>query len=296
MSLHDKTLLISLTLSGIPSARADKEITRDVLFSKNAEADAGRWVSRLWPKEALEPIRQIDGQIRAYHYSKTLPWMDKGERIIAARTFTDYMEKMRDFRYKRETLVQGFIDSYDTWLDRAKDMRGDTFKPDEYPGAQEARRRFRYELSSTPVPHRDDFRVSLSTEDMEEVRASLEARIHTAEETATRDLYRRIAAPVSALVERLANHDSRLTESTLNALKELCSTLPDINILDDPGINTLRDAITAQLTTLNPETLTNSRSDRSRALQKASSILATMSPWLDEPAADEDEDEPELAA
>jgi hypothetical protein len=293
MSLHEKSLLITLTLSGIPSARADKQITKDVLFQQNADADAGRWVSRLWPREAMEPIRGLDSQIRTFHYNKTLPWMDKGERIIAARTFTAYMDHMRELRYKRETLVQGFLDHYDDWIDKARDMRGDLFKADEYPHVTDARRRFKFELASMPVPHTADFRVTLAAEDMEEIRAGLEARVHQAEETATRDLYRRMAAPVAALVDRLANPDGRFTEATLNALKELCATLPDINVLDDPAVETLRQTIEAQLCHLNPETITNSRSDRSRALDKANSILATMAPWMN-PL--EDEIEEDLAA
>lgn len=292
MSLHEKTLLISLTLTGIPSSRCDKRITRDVLFQQNAQADAGRWVSRLWTKEAMEPIRALDGQIRTFHYERTLPWMDKGERIIASRTFTTYMDRMREFRFKRETLVQGFIDCYDDWIEQAKEMRGDSFKRDEYPHPLEARRRFRFELASAPVPHASDFRVTLAEEDMEEIRSGLEARVQHAETTATRDLYRRMAAPVGALVERLANPDGRFTEATLNSLRELCASLPDINVLDDPAVETLRQAIEAQLCSLHPETVTESPSDRSRALQRANGILATMAPWL---TGVEDEEEQEAA-
>jgi len=288
MSIHDKTLLISLALSGIPSSRQDKDITRDVLFQQNADADAGRWMSRLWPKDALEPIRSIDSQIRSFHYTKTLPWMDKGERIIASRIFTSYMESIRDLRFKRETLVQGFIDNYDHWLDKARDMRGALYKADEYPHRFEAARRFRFEISATPVPHKEDFRVSLASEEMAEVQASLDARVQQAEITATRDLYRRIAAPVAALVDRLATPDARLTDATLNALRELTRSLPDINILDDPSVEALRQSIQTQLCSLNPETLTGSRSDRSRALEKANSILATMAPWMEDTANLED--------
>lgn len=281
MSLHDKTLLITLTLTGISSSRQDKEITRDVLSLHNAREDAGRWMSRLWPKEALEPIRSIDSQIRSFHYAKTLPWMDKGERIIASRTFTPYMEEMRELRFKRETLAQGFIDAYDYWLDQAREMRASAFRPEEYPTAGEARQRFKFELNAVPVPHRDDFRVTLASEDLAEVQASLDSRVEAAQLNATTDLYRRIAAPVAALVERLANPDARLTDATLNALRELTATLPDINVLDDPEVEMLRQTIKAQLCSLHPETLTASPSDRNRALSKANSILATMAPWLD---------------
>lgn len=281
MSLHEKSLLISLTLAGLPSSRADKEITAAVLFDKNAQADAGRWISRLWPRAAMEPIRGLDSQIRSYHYQKTLPWMDKGERIIASRTFTAYTEQMRDYRYKRETLVQGFIDCYDDWLDQAREMRGDSFKLSEYPTRHSCRDRFRFELATAPIPHRDDFRVTLASEDLHEIQAALDARVADAELTARRDLYRRMAEPVAKLVERLAEPDARFTAATLNVLRELCATLPDVNVLDDPEVEFLRQTIESQLCHLDPESISESRSDRSRALSKANSILAKMAPWMD---------------
>jgi hypothetical protein len=295
MSLQEKSLLISLTLAGIPSSRADKEITAAVLSDHNARADAGRWLSRLWPREAMEPIRGLDGQIRAYHYTKTLPWMDKGERIIASRTFTPYMETMRDFRYKRETLVQGFIDRFGEWMDLAREMRGDAFKLQEYPSRESARDRFRFEIASAPVPHSDDFRVSLASEDMDEVRADLTARIASAQENATRDIYRRMAMPVAALVERLADPESRFTAASLNVLRDLVATLPDINFTDDPEVEHLRSLISAQLCGLDPDSIGESRSDRSRALSKANAILDKMAPWMN-PVEDESEEEPADAA
>jgi hypothetical protein len=289
MSLHDKSLLITLQLAGIASARADKQITRDVLFQKNAQSDAGRWVSRLWTRAAMEPIRGLDSQIRSLHYAKTLPWMDKGERIIATRIFTDYMAQMRELRFKRETLVQGFIDNYDDWLDQAREMRGDSFKYEEYPTRCAARDKFKFELTSAPVPHRDDFRITLASEDMTEIQDALDQRVQDAELTARRDLYRRMADPVSKLVERLAQPDARFTAATLNVLRELCATLPDVNVLDDPEVEMLRATIEAQLCHLDPESITESRSDRSRALSKANDILAKMAPWMD--ALEDDEEE-----
>lgn len=293
MSLHDKTMLISLTLAGIPSARADKQITADVLFQKNAQADAGRWVSRLWPKEAMEPIRAIDARIRALHYQKTLPWMDKGERILASRTFTAYMDEMRGLRMERETLVQGFLDHYEVWIDKARDMRGDAFNSAEYPNYWQAKKKFRFEIAAAPVPHSADFRVTLAAEEMDEIQASLDARVRNAELTARTDLYRRMAEPVARLVERLAEPDARFTASSLNALREIIAQLPEVNVLDDPEIEMLRQTIETQLCHLNPEQITESRSDRSRALTKANDILAKMAPWMD---AIEDEDEEQAAA
>ncbi|MES2923146.1 MAG: hypothetical protein V4819_16440 [Verrucomicrobiota bacterium] len=289
MSLHDKSLLVSLTLAGIASTRADKEITADVLSAQNAGADAGRWLSRRWPREAMDPIRALDSQIRAHHYLKTLPWGEKGERIIASRTFTDYIADMRNFRYKRETLVQGFLDHYDDWIDQARLMRGHLFKVSEYPTVHQARNRFRFELGAQPIPHRDDFRVSLAALDMEAIQISLDQKIRDAELIARRDLYRRMAEPVCKLLERLSDPDARFTDATLNALREIVATLPDVNVLDDPEVELLRQSIEEQLCRLDPESITTSRSDRSRAAAKANTILAKMAPWLDEVNLDEEE-------
>ncbi len=295
MSIHDKSLLVSLNLTTIRSSRADKEITADVLRDHRASEDAGRWVSRLWPKEAMEGIRSLDGQIRALHYAKTLPWMDKGERIIASRTFTAYTDQMRGFRHQRETLVQGFLDHYFDWIDRARVMRGTSFREEEYPSFASARKRFRFDLAAAPVPHADDFRVTLASEDMDEVRASIQARVDEAEANAIRDLYRRLADPVARLVERLADPEGRFTDATLNALREIVATIPDINVMDDPEVEKLRQLIGSQLCTLNAEGVTNSRSDRSRALTRANNILASMAPWM-EAIPEEEEETVEAAA
>ena len=289
MSIHDKSLLVSLTLAGIPSSRADKEITADVLFRENAASDAGRWMSRLWPKEAMEPIRGLDSQIRAHHYLKTLPWLDKGQRIIASRTFQDYTADMRNFRYQRETLVQGFLDGYDDWIEQARSMRGSLFKYSEYPTIHQARNRFRFELGAEPIPHSADFRVTLAAPDMEAIQISLDQRLREAELTARRDLYRRMAEPVCKLLERLSDPDARFTDATLNALREIVTSLPDVNVMDDPEVELLRQAIATQLCHLDPESITTSKSDRSRAAAKANGILAKMAPWLDMPDMEEEE-------
>jgi hypothetical protein len=288
MSLHDKSLLVSLTLSGIAATRADKIITREVLHEQQAEADAGRWMARLWPKEALEPVRTLDSQIRAFHYVKTLPWLDKGERIIAARAFSDYAAAIRTFRIQRDQAVQNFLDSFHDWIERARQMRGTAFNHAEYPTKEKAAKRFTMEIASQPIPHADDFRIRLAETDMAAIQDELDSRVERAAYEAERELYRRVAGPVAHLVERLADPAAKFTDASFNALKEVVASLPDLNIFDDPEIETLRREIQNQLCRLDPAGLAESRSDRNRALSKANDILAKMAPWLGDVDLDEE--------
>jgi len=294
MSLHEKSLLVDLTLTGITTSRTDASITRSVLRSHQADDEAGRWVSKLWPKEALEPIRAIDSQIRAFHYAKTLPWLDKGGRICASRAFNSYIDEMRKLRVSRETLVrEHFIDRYDYWLAKARSMRGHSFNSSEYPTRLGASYRFQFETHAAPVPHRDDFRITLNQADLDAMQADLDARLAEAEQVAVGALLKRIAEPISKLIERLADPDAKFQDSLIGNIRDLAKAIPDLNILDDPDIDALRIQIAA-LGAVSPENLRDSRSDRSRTLTKASSILATMAPWMAD-ALDEDED-PNAAA
>lgn len=282
MSLQEKSLLVCISLGGMPSSRIDKDTTAFVLRSQSAQDEAGRWTARLWPKEALEPIRAIDSAIRAYHYSKTLPWLDDGKRIIASRVFQEYTDHLRSLRLQREVEVRNFIHNYNNWMDRARDMRGTAFDYSEYPPREKVAKKFRFDVNAEPIPCSDDFRVSLAAPDMERIQADLSARLKSAEAAARRDLYARMAAPVAALLDRLADPDSRITDASLNAIHAVCDAIPDLNVWDDPEINALRDRISMQLATLRPESLKDSRSDRSRAASKATSILNAMAPWLGE--------------
>ena len=106
MSLHEKSVLIDLTLTSITTSRIDQSVTADVLHRNAAGKDAGRWVSKLWPKEAIDPIQKHDAKTGTLHREMTLPWLDNSKRILPTARFDEYMRIMRDRRPEREDLVK----------------------------------------------------------------------------------------------------------------------------------------------------------------------------------------------
>lgn len=296
--LENTAMLVSLSLRGIQSARKDKDTTAFVLRSQQAEQDAGNWTAKLWPKEALDPIRSIDTKIRAFFHYKTLPWTDSGQRILAAKSYTAFMDELRALRYSREHAVYDFLADYELWIDRARQMRGNAFDSTQYHTKAKAERRFKLEVEVSPLPSAADFRITLRDSEMIRLQEELTDRIATAEATAKREMFARIAAPVADLLTKLTDPDTKLTEATFNAVRAIAVAIPEINLWEDPAIEALRRQL-ATLTDLHAEDLKNSRSDRTRAAAKASSILATMAPWMqtDEPAGESpDEVAPGVAA
>lgn len=283
-------MLVSLSLGSIAAARADRDTTAFVLRAQQADSEAGRWTARLWPKEALDPIRSIDTRIRAYFHQKTLPWTDAGQRILAARIYQTFIGEMRALRTERDTAVNRFLDDYDRWIDRARTMRGTAFDSSQYPPLHKARNKFEVTIEVSPIPTGEDFRITVRDSELQQLQQDLTARLETAEANAKRDLFARIAAPVTDLLTKLSDPDATLRDSTLNSIRAIVATIPEINLWEDPAIEALRTQLAA-IAAIPIDSLKESRSDRARTASKASSILATMAPWLTDDQSDTTEDE-----
>jgi len=286
MSLHEKSVLIDLTLTSITTSRIDQSVTADVLHRNAAGKDAGRWVSKLWPKEAIDPIQKHDAKTGTLHREMTLPWLDNSKRILPTARFDEYMRIMRDRRPEREDLVKShFIDRYAHWLHEAATMRQGLFRPSEYPSAAAAAQRFSFRVEAEPVPHGNDFRVKLSQSDIADMQATLESRLSEAARIARNELVYRLQEPLLRVVERLTDPDAKFQDSLIHNLRSIVDALPSMNITEDATIEDARLRILHGLAKLDPDSLRESRSDRSRAAAEANQILASLAPWMN-PIAD----------
>ncbi len=291
MALHDKCVLMDLSITSLTSARTDRSITADVILRTRGQDDAGRWVSQLWPKAALDPIRSHDSATRKIHQRLTLPWLDNSKRILPSSKFEEYMATMRQRRPEREALVSKFIAEYDHWIAEASAMRGTAFSRSDYPDAFTAAGAFTFSVQAEPVPHRDDFRITLAGADLDEIHSGLEARLDAAARIARNELLGRVCQPLVKMVERLSDPDAKFRDSLIENVRAIAAEIPDFNLTDDPEVEALRQRILRDLGMLQPDALRESKSDRSRAARKAGDILATMAPWLE----DDDSDEADAA-
>jgi hypothetical protein len=161
MSLQDRSILINISLHSFGQSRKDSSVTSKVLLDNSADGDSGSWSTNLLPKEAYKSISQLDSQIRKCHKDNTLPWSDKGSRILPSENFDNYMAQIRSFRRQREELVETFRRLYPTYLNAARAKRGVLFNPAHYPTDEQAAAQYDFVLNATPVPHENDFRCTI---------------------------------------------------------------------------------------------------------------------------------------
>lgn len=285
MLLHHKAILVDLDLRSIPTTKIDRTTTREVLRIHNADEDAGRWTNTLWPKEALAPISSYDSVTGRIHRDMTLPWIDNGNRILPTAKHPEYMKIMRSRKAERQALVDDFIANYPAWLAKAAAKRTTLFDPSDYLCAATAAARFAFTLAVEPVPHRDDFRISVDAAEMEEMQALLDHRLKEAAKVAQNDLLARIAKPLEAIVTTLSNPDSKFRDTILKNILSVAAEIPDFNITEDPHIEEIRVRILNTLGHTQPADLRDSASSRSRIATQANDILSSLAPWLTEEAA-----------
>ncbi len=253
-----------------------------MLYQHAANKDAGRWVSRLWPKAALEGIISHDSATGRAHREMTLPWLDNSKRILPTAKFDDYMALMRTRRPERAALVKTFIDNYQFWLARGRrhaprrsSNPPNTRTPTPPPPASPSRSR------PNPSPTATTSASASPPATWPKCNRSSMTASQAAERIARNDLVARIVEPLVRIVDRLSDPDAKFQDSLIGNIRTIADSIPALNVTDDPAIEDIRLRILAGLATLDPDSLRESRSDRSRAATEANAILASFAPWME---------------
>ena len=288
MSLHEKAVLVTLSLSRFGLNRREDEEARAVARRHAADSASVSVVKRILHGAAgYDAIRKFDGQLGEWNRRHSLPWSDAGTRLLPTLGYADYMERVRQSRAEREGLVRTFLDSYDAQIQADRARLGTMFRASDYPDRCTVRERFAFRLDMTPVPDGRDFRISVSREEMLAMTAGVDERIKAAEEKARLDLFHRLAGPLSDMAEKLGSGRD-LTLQTTNPLIEnltaILDLIPRLNITGDPKIEEFRRLALEKLASITPTTLRDNDLVRAVAANRAQEILESMADFMGGPA------------
>jgi hypothetical protein len=272
MRLQEAAVLARFS-AGMPGeARQDKRLTAEVKTDKNLGKDAGRWVKRLYPAEALEGVRQIVGRAREKHGELTLPWDDSGYRILPTTTYLEYQKAMRELRHEFEAARDAFNASWSKWVEWAKVEHNGSFNPENY-DQQKAFRMFQFTTDFSPIPEGGDFRVQLQEDDVTTLKKELDERLTETLATAQAELWERLATPVRAMVDRLGSPDKIFRNSLVENLENIVALVPKLNIGGDDKLSGFAKECGDKLLKYNATTLRDSPAVRAATAKDADDIL-----------------------
>ena len=288
--LSTRAMLARLTISQWAAKRLDRKVTDEVNRAHGASADAGRYTKSLVAKEALATIAKASEAARATHATRSLPWIDDGARILPAAGYASYCEAMRTHREAFESAVSTFIDAYPSLVEQArKDLNG-LFSAEDYPDPGEIARRFSFATRLYPVPSAADWRVDLSDEQAETLRADVEHATKEALQLATRDAWERIADVVGRMAERLAGYkpakakgeksEGVFRDSLVSNVRDLVTLLPVLNISQNPRMAAICERMELDLCEWDADALRDNDNARASTAKAAQAILDEVSSFL----------------
>jgi hypothetical protein len=273
-ALSKRAMIVTLNVSCWTARKQDKKVSAEVEASHNAK-DAGRYNKLLIDKVHLDPLTNWAGQIRSAHYHMTLPWMDNGGRLLPAKLFMDYRNKIDDMRSEYESRVRMLIAKYPQLVQDARMRLGTMYQPDDYPLVGELGSKFSVDLDIMPVPDCSDFRVDISDKEAERIREDMASKVRARQEAAMKDAWDRVRDVVSTIHLRVSADKPVIRDSLMGNARELVALLPGLNVNDDPLLAKVTDEISNNLleSTWN---LRNSKASRLHLAEKAEKVLAML--------------------
>ncbi len=269
--LQNKAMLVDLTIHRWTATKHDQAVSAEVERTHSAK-DAGRYNKALIDKAHLAEIDALGNQIRKYHYSRTLPWTDKGARLLSSELFMDYRDGIVDLRQQRDAAVNKFLNVYPALVQDARARLNTMFQADDYPSVDALRTSFGVDLEIMPVPDAQDFRVEVNKEEQDEIRQQIMTTIQARQEKAIKDCWDRVRDVAKRIADQCGNPRGRIHDSLMENALDLATVLSGLNITQDP----LLVAVESDLRKLivSTEQLRNNPRVRAQTASNATNILA----------------------
>lgn len=281
-NIRNQAMLTSLNIGLFNPKKTDRNVTREVLISKNASHNAGTFVKNILPEESIKPIQSEAAALRNWFYQNTLPWGDDAVRLLPVAQWDKFTEDLRARLASLNSMFDNFCNSYEQHRDKALLQLGAMANPADYPPLSEVRNKFYVKVAYHPMPDSRDFRLDdMPEEAIAQIRAETDLRVADAINEARNDLYHRLAERLQHIIARMAEANkkregTRIHASLIGNLKDLCELIPSLNVTKDEELEALRVRALEEIGVYDIDEVRDNADVRAELKSKAEDILAAM--------------------
>jgi hypothetical protein len=282
VSISSSSMLVDLSIRSWTGTKIDRDTTQMIDTVNSTTTNAGKYQKNLFAgTKDLHDINKFDSRIRAWNISQTLPWSDKGQRLLPSSKFFEYKQALSNYEAMRKDMINKFLEKYDDLINEAEQALGGLFKRDDYPDKAQVARQFEFKYSFLPVPVDGDFRVDIGNEAIDELKLQFNSSVNERVNNAMADVMWRLEDCLKRMSERLADDDSgaiskkKIFRDTLvtNA-QELCEDLKHLNITNNPQIENARKQLSKAVHDIDAESLRDSAFHRQEVKAQVDDILS----------------------
>ena len=278
MSISASAVLVELNISVWPATKIDRETTEQVNANAAAVRDASQTKKNLFAGTSLrKDIEKLAARVRLYHNQRTLPWADKGERLLPTSLFMEYKQTINAYEQTFQSMCQNFFSEYPRLVQEAQVNLGRLYKAEDYPDIADVQLKFGFKRSVKPVPEAGDFRLDIPTNDLEEMKAAFVVQQEEKLAEAMRAPWKQLHTMLVGISEKLTEVDGedkrRYHDSFITNPLELCGLLTKLNVTNDPKLEEARRQLELTMLGANLESIKEDATARSEVKSKVDSIL-----------------------
>ena len=288
MSISSSALVVSLNISVWPATKLDRQATDQLTRDASAHHNAAKVQKDLFAGNSMR--RNIDkkaAHMRQCHAKLTLPWADKGDRLLPMPLFLEYKDKLNKEKPEFDSMCEEFYSFYPQLCANAPVNMGKLYRADDYPDLDDVKSRFGFRYVIAPLAESGDFRLDASNAEMAEQIAELkqqyEGSLQSRLADAMRDPWDRLHTMLTGMSDKLEDlpgeeddedapkkryHDTLVTNA-----QDLCKLLAKLNITNDPKLEEARRQLEVTMQGADIEVIKESAQVRESMKTKVDSIL-----------------------
>jgi hypothetical protein len=260
--------------------RIDRIASDEVVRQSKAEVKSARVVKNLVATENLADINAAVKSLKSLWHLQTLPWMDDGQRIIPATKFPRFMDAATPILAQFSQAADRFAEAYPDLLSKAEERLGKLYRAEDYPDIKSVREMYSLTIRPMPVPHYEDWRVDLSTEQIEAIKAITRKSTAEACANATRVMALKLYKLVSQLHGRIEAYDTgeteRLRSQLTDAIGDLALSADDYNFENNPELGAIISDMKAKLVPVSTRVLVRDDSVRAEVKSNAANLMGRL--------------------
>jgi hypothetical protein len=292
MSIKNHALLVSLSVNKPQMTKKDDKATRDAEDANNAHG-AGQFRKDLYPKSLVQPILTVESSARAYIESTTYMWT-RGEYLLPTSKFMEFTERIGKYQVEFDQCVTAFLNNWSNVMTQAAASQGELFDANAYPDLTDLKSDFRFRVNYRPVTDSGDFRVQLQSDEMDALRAEVEA----ATKESMNNMLRAPLERLKDVVQKLNEVTGKTDREVINKKTGNSETKPPIfrdsvveNIMEEISLlhafaeilpdNVLAMAKSVADTTPHPQQLRDDPEKRREVNVQSAALLASINAMLE---------------
>jgi hypothetical protein len=279
MSISSSALLVELNISVWPASKLDREVTDKVNTDASAVRGASQTKKNLFAGTSLrKDISDFAARVRLYHNKHTLPWADKGERMLPTALFMDYKQTINGFEQTFNMMCNNFFIEYPRLVVEAPTNLGSMYKAEDYPDLTDVRLKFGFRRAVKPIPESGDFRLDIPAYDLAEMKNDYEKQYSDRLVEAMREPWERLHKMLVGMSEKLTDIEGdeskkRYHDTLISNPIELCGLLTKLNVTNDPKLEEARRQLELTMLGADIESIKEDADSRSALKSKVDAIL-----------------------